>query len=206
VNDVRQLVVQLAVAKAVSDQCQEVIAAVKARLEVAMDPGDRKTAKIGSHNIGTVSYATTTAKTTANITDPDKFVQWAVENHPSEVHRPVLVDAHDVLRAFAEPPDLDAIDRLLTATTHVEPKVRPAFASKVLAGCEKAGGPWYVETGEEVPGITVTKIPGGEGKYVSARISEAQMGALMDAYQEGDLTHLGLIELATIPPALGGGS
>lgn len=193
-DDVRRLTVQLAVAKAVKDQAETVIAAVKERLESSMDPGDRKTVRLGEHNIGTVSYATTS--TEAKVTDPAAFVRWVMDVAPGEIHKPVTVDAYDVIAAVADEPVPEAVTRLVQAVMHVDPQVRPAYTARILSGCQKAGAAVDPQTGEEIPGITVT--PGGRGKYVSARISADQMDALFDAYGAGEVD---LIELGTtVPP------
>jgi hypothetical protein len=48
----------------------------------------------------------------------------------------------------------------------------------------------------------VTYRPGGEGKYVSARISDAQYAELVQAYQEGKID---LLALGTVAPELEAG-
>jgi hypothetical protein len=82
-------------------------------------------------------------------------------------------------------------------------KVFPDFEALVLRRCVTAEAAVDPETGEEVPGVTITIDPGGEGKYVAARQSEAQFDALVAAYQAGDVD---LIELATVPPQIEAGA
>jgi len=201
-DDVRRLVVQLAVAKAVQQQCAEVINTVKARLEVAMDPGDRKTAKVGNHAIGTVSYALSSASTEAKVTDSDALLMWVQENRPDWLDYDVTVDARDLDKALASPAPhsgelwLDLLEVARTRLAH--PRVHEWALHVLLAGCRTGKAAVIPSTGEEVPGITVTHDPGGEGRYVAARISETQMGALSDAYQEGLIPDL--LGLATMAP------
>lgn len=195
-SDVRRLVVQLAVAKAVADQAKAVMDAVKAELEEAMDPGDRKTAAIDGQDVGTVSYAKTTPE--ARVTDEAAFIEWVRGVASHRLRWPVTLDANDVVAAWAgEPQASGRVWEAIHARRGQPPTVDPYWQSDLLRQCVKAGAAVHMDTGEEIPGVTY--YPGGEGKYVSARISETQLDRLQTLYQTGQVD---LLLLATVPPQI----
>lgn len=198
-TDVRELVLQLAVAKAVADQVKLVQDAVKRQLEEAMDPGDRKSAAINGADVGTVSFAKTSAE--AVVVDAAAFTEWAAETAPDKVSHPLTVDAADVtaaadwLNAGASSQAWNDLLDLARKRLKYPAVVDPYWQRDVLAQCMKAKAAVYVPTGEEIPGVVYR--PGGEGKYVSARMSDEQLERLQTAYVNGELD---LFQLATIAP------
>jgi hypothetical protein len=193
--NIKDLVIQLAVAKAIADQAKLVQDTVKAELQKQMDPGDRKQARLDGADIGTISYAKSAPE--AVVTDEAAFLQWVRATKPDAIRFPVTVDAHDLLKVDV---DKDALRRVVehaTARIMRAPVIDSFWQADVLSGCLKAKAAVYVPTGEEIPGVTYR--PGGEGKYVSARISDAQYAELVQAYQEGKID---LLALGTVAPEL----
>lgn len=209
-NAARELTVKLAVIKAVGAAVKEAETATKAALEEVMDAGDRKTAALGDRDLGTITYSKTGTK--ATVTDPEKFATWVLDNHPTEVEEAtVTLPLDDLLHALLHVRGDDApqgrdqkktwhdayvrTQKVIASAGRRPPTVRPAFTASILAAAEKAKVAVDPTTGEEIPGITVT--PGGAAGYISARVSDAQRQAIMEAWAAGELD---LLELATTEP------
>jgi hypothetical protein len=192
--NIKDLVIQLAVAKAIADQAKLVQDTVKAELQKQMDPGDRKQARLDGADIGTISYAKSAPE--AVVTDVAVFTDWVARTNPTKLRYPVTLDAHDVLAARGSARSRRAREAALARLG--QPAVIDAYwQSDLLRGCLEAKAAVDTATGEEIPGVTYR--PGGEGKYVSARISDAQYAELVQAYQEGKID---LLALGTVAPEL----
>lgn len=217
---------RLAVIKAVIKAATAAEQAAKAECQDRMDPGDRKTAAIDGNDVGTITYAKASAK--AVVTDRAAFTEWVVNEHPTEVTTRITVDADHVLAAlnYQRHRDLandqtgpigdDAIRLAIYLDEHpkalniwrtsflalmdriqeASPQVNPAYEDMVLRGVVKAKAPVDPKTGEMIPGVEYQ--PGGEGTYVSARVSEDQAQRIADLYAAGDLD---LFAVAMTEPA-----
>lgn len=194
----RRLTVQLAVIHAVKKAVQETEAAVKDRLKEVMDPGDRKHATLDGHDLGTVTYSTTT--TIAKVRDREEFAGWVARAHPTEVSYPVTLQAAEVLAlidiAFE---DQALIDRLERKAHTARPVVNPAYEEHLMQVIAANRIAVDVETGEMIPGVTIQ--PAGQPGYISVRVSEHQEEAIRECVTFGRLDAFGL---ATTPPAIEG--
>jgi hypothetical protein len=193
------LAIKLAVIKMVKDAAAAAETDAKYHLEQAMDPGDRKHARLpDGTDAGTVSFSTKSAK--AVVTDRAAFTAWATDAAPPEVRVQVTLDADDVLGALLYQQGIkerrEHYARVTAAIEAAEPQVTEAFEKRVLAEVVKAGAPINPETGEVIPGVEYR--PGGDAGYVSVRQTEAQRDALHAAWAAGGLDLLGL---ATTPVA-----
>jgi hypothetical protein len=195
----RDLAVKLAAIKAVKDALGKAEAITKVHLEEALDPGDRKDARLGPDDpsLGTITYSKTSAK--AVVTDRAAFTAWATNAYPTEVRVPVTLDADDMLAAINYARGAgqfhDAHHRVFAAIRAAEPVVNGAWETQLLAKVVKAKAAVDTTTGEEIPGVTY--VPGGSAGYVAIRQSEEQRDALIEAWTEGriDLLH----EVITAP-------
>jgi hypothetical protein len=197
------LATRLAVIKTVQKGAAEAEAAVKALLEEQMEPGERKRAVVDGQNAGTITFSEKAA--TARITDSDAFLMWVAANHPGELHHPIAVEAEELIDAmnYAFGTDREArntyrkvMAALGTAIAH--PRVRDGFATKILADVVKAKAAVDTTTGEEIPGVEY--VPPGRG-FITARVSDAQIAVIGQAWAEGKID---LLDLATTVPELEG--
>lgn len=200
------LYVKLAVVKAIIAAAQQTETATKEALTQVMAPKDRKTAALNGADLGTISY--TQKAGAARVTDRDAWTEWAIDNAPTEVRCPVTVDADELLAAllWAEEPDdtntqaayrRHCHDTVMAQIRTATPRVNAAWEKSILDRAARDGGAWDPNTGEEIPGIEVTPPSPG---YITARISDAQSQAILDAWQAGDLGDV--LEVIATPPQI----
>lgn len=209
----RDLVVKAAAVKAVKDAVAAAEAEVKAALERALDPGDRKVAMIDGQPAATVTFTKTSA--TATITNHHDFQAWVQAHHPEEIESvPVEVDPEDLawlvgVRVIDTAPgggaDPDqvasygvAFDRLLKIVEGSRQQVRPTYVTRVLSNAISDKAAVDRDSGEVIPGVTY-RAGGGAG-YITIRQDDSQKDVLTTAWQEGkiDTTHLALTPLAEL--------
>lgn len=80
---------QAAIIKVLADKVTAANELSKAAVLTELDPGDRLNATHDGRSVATVSVAK--GRTTAKVTDEDRFARWVNDHYPSEVeHKPVV--------------------------------------------------------------------------------------------------------------------
>ena len=150
------LALRLAVLKILVAELATAKKAADAEIRDTWRRGDRLTAALPN---GKLVGAVTLAKgrATANITDPDAYETWVRTVHPEQIET-------------------------VPATT----RINPAFTDRLKAAARQLGVPVDAETGEIVPGITVTD---GD-PYPLVKLVDDAAGMVAGAWRSGDLTEL----------------
>ena len=95
-------------------------------------------------------------RTTANVTDTDVYEAWVKDVHPEQ------------------------IEQIFTT------RVRPDFTERIKSAAKKLGVAVDAETGEEVPGITVS----AGDPYPMVKLTEDAREAVAKAWRDGSLLEL----------------
>ncbi|TDD54538.1 hypothetical protein E1286_04935 [Nonomuraea terrae] len=146
------------VLKVMTERLKQAKANADAEIRTTALPGDRTNAVLPD---GTVAGSVGQAKgrTSARVTDREKFAAWVEETYPSEVE---------------------------TVTTTA---VRPAFEKAVLDVCKKAGHPVDVngfevpgiEVGQGEP-YTMTKVADGAEDAIAAAYQSGQLTQMLERF------------------------
>jgi hypothetical protein len=199
--DAKMLATKLAVIHAVEGAVKDAKATTKAALENHLDAGDRMYARHDGEEVGTISRSKSSA--TARVTDRAAFTAWCADAYPGEVRVTLTLDADVLLAAFnslrVEKPTQEedvAFARVLGLIRSTPADVNSALEARILADVVKAKTPVDPHTGEVIPGVEYVK--GGEPGSITARVSDDQKQAILDAYQAGTLD---LLTLAITDPA-----